>query len=629
MRRLAPLLLGACVVLATRPAPAQFFSPGPLAKPHAVLEGLDKCGACHDQQRHNAPQLCLSCHAELGPEIQQKTGLHGRMSADTRNRCASCHPDHRGRGFAMIDWGPKGSRGFDHRSASWPLAGKHAAARCETCHDNRRIVVPAVARMLAATPRRTTFLGLQSRCTSCHFDEHRGQVGQDCQRCHGNDAATFASARSFDHARTDFPLRGKHQPLACASCHPTATDPAVPPAFPKPRASTFARYKPIAHGSCGNCHRDPHQGAFGSNCADCHNENGWDVVSPSQQLGDSFHDATRFPLRGLHRDVKCQSCHGPFGSRPVQYKGLAFRKCGDCHPDGHQGQLAPRAGAAAADCADCHGVSGFTPARFELEQHNKTPFPLSGAHRTANCRSCHLVDAQLGKKVDPAVRTKLARQRRPELVALVVMHPKQGPGDCSDCHRDPHQGQFAAQTMAADDCAACHTTDSFAKIRFDHNRDSRFPLTGAHGKAPCAACHRGEVIRPGTTQTIRYKPLATSCASCHLDEHRGQFSRANGRSEQREARGADVSGARAAGNGKDCSFCHGTDSFKKSSFTHQDRRYTTFALAGKHSSLPCGSCHRPVQIAGQIQTVRYRPVPRDCEGCHADFHHGGFRGFEP
>ena len=30
-----------------------------------------------------------------------------------------------------------------------------------------------------------------------------------------------------------------------------------------------------------------------------------------------------------------------------------------------------------------------------------------------------------------------------------------------------------------------------------------------------------------------------------------------------------------------------------------------------------------------IQTVRYRPVPRDCEGCHADFHHGAFRGFQP
>ena len=198
------------------------------------------------------------------------------------------------------------------------------------------------------------------------------------------------------------------------------------------------------------------------------------------------------------------------------------------------------------------------------------------------------------------------------------MRPKQAPGDCSDCHRDPHQGQFAAQ-IAADDCAACHTTESFSKVHFDHDRESRFPLTGAHSKAPCAGCHKREAIRPGGPEAIRYKPIAKSCTSCHADEHRGQFAaRANGRSDRREAHG-----------GKDCSFCHPTDSFKKTTFTHEDRRFTTFALAGKHSSLACGSCHRAVQVAGEIQTVRYRHVPRDCEGCHADFHHGAFRGFEP
>jgi len=619
LRILAPILVGACVLLAARPAAAQFFSPGPLARSHAALEGLDKCGSCHDQQKHNPPQLCLACHTELSPEIRQRTGLHGRMSAETRDRCASCHADHRGRGFAMINWGPGGQRSFDHRSAGWPLVGKHATTRCETCHDNRRIVTPAVARLLAASPKRTTFLGLQSRCDSCHFDEHRGQLGKDCQRCHSEEAPAFTVARFFDHARTDFPLRGKHKPLACAECHPQVADGADPTGFPKPRAAAFARYKPIAHGGCASCHRDPHRGAFGNNCADCHTENGWDVVKPSEGLGENFHDATRFPLKGLHRDVNCKSCHGPFGSRPVQYKGLAFRKCGDCHPDGHEGQLAARAGAAPADCGDCHSVNGFSPARFELEEHAKTQFPLTGAHRATACRSCHLVDAELAKRVDPAVRAKLARQRRPERIALVMMRPKRAPGDCSDCHRDPHQGQFAAQTMAGDDCAACHTTESFAKVRFDHNRDSRFSLTGAHSKAPCASCHRRETIRAGGPEAIRYKPVATSCTGCHVDEHRGQFTaRANGRSDRREARG-----------GKDCSFCHLTDSFKKTSFTHQDRRFTTFALAGKHSSLPCGSCHRPVQIADAIQTVRYRPVPRDCEGCHADFHHGAFRGFEP
>ena len=101
------------------------------------------------------------------------------------------------------------------------------------------------------------------------------------------------------------------------------------------------------------------------------------------------------------------------------------------------------------------------------------------------------------------------------------------------------------------------------------------------------------------------------------------------RARTAEAIGATPAVAAKPGRGKDCSFCHPTDSFKKTWFTHQDRRFTTFALAGKHASLPCASCHRPVQIAAQIQTVRYRPVPRDCEGCHADFHHGAFRGFQP
>ena len=243
-----------------------------------------------------------------------------------------------------------------------------------------------------------------------------------------------------------------------------------------------------------------------------------------------------------------------------------------------------------ADCGDCHSVSGFSPARFELEQHAKTPFPLTGAHRATACRNCHLVDAQLAKRVDPAVRAKLARQRRPERVALVVMRPKRAPGDCSDCHRDPHQGQFAAQTMAADDCAACHTTESFAKVRFDHNRDSRFPLTrraqqGALRGLPQAGDHPPPAARRRSATSRSRRPVRAATSM-------------NTGDSSRRARTDEANRREARADGKDCSFCHATDSFKKTSFTHQDRRFTTFALAGKHSSLPCGSCHRPVQIAG-------------------------------
>jgi hypothetical protein len=30
-----------------------------------------------------------------------------------------------------------------------------------------------------------------------------------------------------------------------------------------------------------------------------------------------------------------------------------------------------------------------------------------------------------------------------------------------------------------------------------------------------------------------------------------------------------------------------------------------------------------------VETRRYKPLPLACEGCHADFHKGGFKGYTP
>jgi hypothetical protein len=78
-----------------------------------------------------------------------------------------------------------------------------------------------------------------------------------------------------------------------------------------------------------------------------------------------------------------------------------------------------------------------------------------------------------------------------------------------------------------------------------------------------------------------------------------------------------------------CDFCHKTKAFKPSVFDHDDPSFTTFGLDGKHAKVPCGKCHQTVRLAGGLKTARYRGVPRACEGCHVDFHHGEFRGFEP
>jgi hypothetical protein len=605
------------------PARAQFFSPGPLAKAHASLDGkgLDKCGACHNQAESGFAKRCLACHNELGPEIKQQTGLHGRMAPAVLDQCQSCHPDHRGRDFFLINFGGP-LKGFDHKKTGWALRGHHAQTSCESCHAKRQLVDVSVVRMLDAQPGRTTYLGLAKRCDSCHFDEHRGQLGKDCQSCHGEQALSWARGyTSFDHTKTDFPLRGKHKPVACTDCHAKVEDRAsLKQMFPPPRDVSFLQMKPVAHGTCENCHRDPHKGSFGPNCAACHTEEGWGVILSGRNLGPSFHDNTRFPLRGAHATVNCKSCHGPFSQRqPAVFRGLPFAKCADCHQDAHVGQLAALPSRPAADCAACHDVNGFAPPRFELEAHAKTSFPLEGGHAVAACRDCHPVDKSLASRVPDTVRAKLSKQHRPVTLSLAVLRPKIAAEQCSRCHQDPHQGQFAAE-IQKNDCGDCHTVRSFNDVTFDHDSDSRFPLTGAHARTPCASCHRVETVRAGEPAVTRWKPLPIACGSCHRDEHQGQFL----------ASTKPAAGPRRAAEA--CDFCHQTESFKKTQFNHADPRFTTFALEGKHAALPCADCHRPITLAARqstVRTIRYRPVPRSCEGCHVDFHHGDFRGFEP
>jgi hypothetical protein len=295
---------------------------------------------------------------------------------------------------------------------------------------------------------------------------------------------------------------------------------------------------------------------------------------------------------------------------------LPFAKCGACHEDAHEGQLAsqglspaakqsrrapPSPAAHEPDCAACHDTSSFAPARFELERHAETRFALEGAHQVSACRACHPLDPRLGTRVPPAVK------------------PRRAPDECSSCHEDVHRGQFASEAKRQD-CAACHKTTSFSDLHFDHSADSRFALTGAHAKAPCAACHLSEQIHAGEPPAIRYKPLPTKCGDCHADEHQGQFARA--------ARTTDARGASAAATTeRDCSFCHDTTSFKQTLFRHDDPRFTSFALLGKHAALSCDGCHQKVTAAPGVSTVRYRPLPTRCDACHADFHKGEFLGF--
>ncbi len=692
------VLAALALALASQASPvraANIFSPGELSRPHAALSGLESCTRCHPAGERLAQGKCFECHQELLPRFTRGEGFHGRIAQGERD-CWLCHREHLGRDAPLIDWGEGGAKAFDHARTGVKLSGKHAVVACERCHDPALVKDPRLAPLLAAARAkgRRSYLGAPpiTACASCHFDEHRGQLGQECQRCH--DDSGWTPARGFEHARTAYPLTGRHLQVACARCHATVNAAArANGAVTAPvNAQGFVRYRPVAFASCASCHEDVHQGRLGADCARCHTTAGWKEIAAAAGMADrafhertryplrgahaavacaschaprgppaiyrglafgsctdchrdvhqgrlgadctrchavesweqlagaaggaagrAFHDETRYPLRGAHAAVACASCHGPHPGEPQRLRGLAFGACTDCHADAHVGQLSARGGPAEAACDRCHDLQSFRPARFGLEEHQQLVYPLLGAHRVVACSACHPSDPAMAERAAGELRPALVRQDRPVRVSPVVFTVKGSLVRCETCHADPHAGQLQRDGG----CAACHEVASFRQVRFDHAKESRFPLVGRHAEAACDACHRPEgpaVPDPAGASprsaaspaaVVRYKPLPLSCSGCHADPHAGQL----------------------AGS---CDRCHAADaaSWKELRFQHAPP-FTGYALTGRHARVACEKCHQPVEVAPGVRVRRYKPLPRACEGCHADFHKGAFQGFEP
>jgi hypothetical protein len=582
-RRLAVALLAPTLLVAlaaSRPtAAAAQLSPGALARPHAALEGALQCTKCHGGRKESTAARCLACHREIGWLAARGRGLHAR---DAKGECASCHPEHAGRGFALIVWpermGGSPSR-FEHARAGWALEGSHAEAKCEACHTTKYRVSPA-ARL---SPRRASagWVGLERACTSCHEDVHRGTLddARGAPRCEGcHDAGEWAPAPRFDHARTDYPLTGAHADVACDGCH---LAPRLRPARDAD-GEPIPVFRPVPARDCSSCHADPHQGRLTGACSGCHQTAAWRTVA----RGRFDHDRTRYPLRGAHADAECRSCHGSGGRRVAR---PAFASCGGCHADPHRGE-----GAVAgrpADCAACHRVEGWTPSTFTVERHAESRYPLEGKHREVACGDCHA-----------------PRPGAPRARGDIVMRPAHA--SCADCHADPHEWRAAGGgRVDARACGACHDARAFRPSTVDVAAHARlgWALEGAHRAVPCGDCHRALAGRPappaaargalvGRTPAARLtiaEPRRDGCRGCHEDPHGGQFDRRRG--------------------GGACERCHEVAAFAPASrFDHA--RDTRFPLDGGHTGVACASCHRAgaAARAGVVYAIS-----TTCESCHA------------
>lgn len=501
LRFLLPLVL-ACLPFAGKLHAADFeafFMPGKVARAHAEFEKT--CDRCHGGKgRHATPQKCLDCHdhADVARDIRQHRGYHGRLQSRGIPACNQCHREHEGRGASLVELNPGA---FDHRQTDFALEGRHRGVNCRACHRPKE-----------------KYRQARRECVACHRkqDAHQGKLGKKCENCH---VARGWRESGFDHDRkTDFPLRGRHDKVACVLCHP---------------GNRF-RKTPTR---CADCHavNDVHGGRYGRKCQTCHVEQGWKRIR-------FRHDRdTDYPLRGRHARVACDACHtGKLYGQKLE------TRCVACHrsDDVHQGRNGKK-------CDACHSPQGWGKSDFDHDR--KTDFPLKGRHRKLVCEACHrgrageeldtaciachrdrdVHDGQMGKDCArchnaASWQEKVFFEHDITRFPLIGMHAvaaceachvtgryRDAPLECIKCHRDrdEHDGRFGP------DCAKCHNPNSWANWLFDHKRQADFALEGAHGKIRCRACHR----RARKAGERRSK----DCVRCHQadDVHRGAFGR--------------------------------------------------------------------------------------------------------
>ena len=274
---------------------------------------------------------------------------------------------------------------------------------------------------------------------------------------------------------------------------------------------------------CNHCHGD-------------HEGRGSDIVQFDRETFD--HATTNFPLRDAHVSLSCGSCH----ARTAKFRDAPAR-CVGCHKE-----IEPHKGNLGESCDKCHNEAEWH--RVKPFDHEATKFSLRDAHRSVSCLACH------GGEKYKGIGT-----------------------ECVSCHviQDVHVGRYGPR------CADCHAENKWKVVRFNHDRDTKYALKGAHAKVKCDACHSGDLYRD---------KLATPCISCHRkdDRHKGQL-------------------------GVKCEDCHTEISWRQT--IPVDHDITRFPLIGRHANIRCEACHR---------SPEFKKTPLECVECHRDKHHEGRLG---
>jgi hypothetical protein len=171
---------------------------------------------------------------------------------------------------------------------------------------------------------------------------------------------------------------------------------------------------------------------------------------------------------------------------------------------------------------------------------------------------------------------------------------------------------------------------------FDHDQ-TRYPLTGAHRRVPCAICHRGgqfvgtprrcDLCHTGTSgraetrPTSEHIPVYVQCQNCHMTRRWEPARMDHGVVDNRcidchIGRIATSKPADHIPSSNDCGGCHNTSTWSGASFDHDD-------VVGS-----CFSCHDGSTATGK--NPGHIASSNQCELCHstrrwipAGFDHSG------
>jgi hypothetical protein len=134
-------------------------------------------------------------------------------------------------------------------------------------------------------------------------------------------------------------------------------------------------------------------------------------------------------------------------------------------------------------------------------------------------------------------------------------------------------------------CDICHIPKRWDVMRpdfhFDHLKETKYPLEGAHAKIACLQCHNDRAATKGL--------VSRSCSGCHEDVHKGTL-------------------------GLDCKKCHSEVNWKPIESALGQHARTRFPLTGLHATVLCIQCHT------RADAKDFSGAPVDCYSCHqADY----------